>query len=194
MAALHEKYLWPLIGVIIFAVLAAFYFDDRRRLAQEEIADTQDKQTTTAANSKSQTETKYGSDKDTNKLEQSKMAASDDNSSTHSHDATSMSLEEYLAATTAERSGELEANVAEHKGFSGSIEDYLGGKHKTQTVMKSQSTRKSTYATSMSIDGYLEKFGDGKQTPISNPNDDPFNKQEHQGFHGSYEEYAKKFN
>ena len=55
MAALHEKYLWPLIGVVIFAVLAAFYIDDRRRLAQEHTGtdESQQASTDTSATSKS---------------------------------------------------------------------------------------------------------------------------------------------
>ena len=194
MAALHEKFLWPLIGIIIFAILAAFYIDDRRRLAQEDGTDTQETQATTSSSKKSQTEDDYGSNKDTKKIDPAKTAASGNNSATQTHEGTSMNIEEYLSAITSKRSAELEAKVAEHQGFSGTIEDYLGGKHKTQLTEKSQSTGKSTYATSMSIDGYLEKFGDSKQTPISHTSDDPFNKQGHQGFHGSYEEYAKKYN
>ena len=44
------------------------------------------------------------------------------------------------------------------------------------------------------IDDYLAKYGDGAQTPVKQQNSAPFNKKEHMGFHGSYEEYAKKYN
>ena len=45
-----------------------------------------------------------------------------------------------------------------------------------------------------SIDEYLAKYGSGTQTPVKQESSDPFNKQEHLGFHGSYEDYAKKYN
>jgi len=44
------------------------------------------------------------------------------------------------------------------------------------------------------MDGYLAKYGEGNQTSVSNSAEKPFNQKEHAGFHGSYEEYAKKYN
>lgn len=44
------------------------------------------------------------------------------------------------------------------------------------------------------LEGYLAKYGSGTQTPMKKQSADPFNDKEHVGFHGSYEEYAKKYN
>ena len=35
MAAFSEKFIWPIVGIFIFGVLAGFYIDDRRRLVEE---------------------------------------------------------------------------------------------------------------------------------------------------------------
>jgi hypothetical protein len=44
------------------------------------------------------------------------------------------------------------------------------------------------------MNGYLAKFGNGPQTKVNKTSKQPFNQQDHMGFHGSYEEYAKKYN
>ena len=232
MAALHEKYLWPLIGVVIFAVLAAFYIDDRRRLAQEHTGtdESQQASTDTSATSKS---SDYKSQKSTDSSRKNAANKTASAKSDTGHKGFSGSIDDYLAQSNQKRSKYLEAAVKEHQGFSGSIEDYLNSKQTKQaSSTKQQTSGSASYAKSMgmdeylastedkpsasgdkhthhkhdkhrhnnndayngSIDGYLAKFGDGKQTPISNSDKNPFNGKEHQGFHGSYEEYAKKYN
>ena len=223
MAALHEKYLWPLIGVVIFAVLAAFYIDDRRRLVQDHTETDANKQASsdTSMTSKSSNYQKQSSTNSSSKNQASKTSIA---SSDTSHKGFSGSIEDYLAQISEKRSKQLEAAVKDHQGFSGSIEDYLGSKQTTQVASAKQSSTGSTTSSSLSmdeytaktegkasassakqtnhsqgayhgsIDGYLAKYGGGKQTPISDSGEDPFNEEEHKGFHGSYEDYAKKYN
>ena len=123
-----------------------------------------------------------------------------------------MSMDEYLSASSGERSSALEANVAHHQGFSGGIDEYLsGGKPETKKNTqaehadkpmqenKAQENKPSEQASGGDayhggIDGYLAKYGEGKQTSVSNSAEKPFSQKEHTGFHGSYEEYAKKYN
>ena len=71
-----------------------------------------------------------------------------------------------------------------------SMDDYLA---KTESNSHSQSSHSSN-AYSGSMEGYLAKFGNGEQTQMSENESDPFQTKDHMGFHGSYEEYAKKFN
>ena len=234
MAALSEKILWPIVGVFIFGVLAGFYIDDRRRLLEEgstgstdqQVSNTQQSSTPpTKNNSATSSGTTNNNTKQTASSTSSSPASS--GSSSQATGATSMSIDEYLAQSTNERSSQLEANVAHHQGFSGSIDEYLSGSkpkatNKMQAKADSSSTKNTQQAagaSSMSmdeyqakasnqssgqisngsayhgnIDGYLAKFGNGAQTPMKKQSTDPFNEKEHMGFHGSYEEYAKKYN
>ena len=192
MAAISEKILWPLIGVVIFAVLAAFYIDDRRRLVEESATGTSNQQASAQKKPAPTTISKSSS---------SNSTSSSRSSGSQSTGSTSMSIDEYLGQSTSERSKKLEANAAQHQGFSGSIEEYLSGSKpnatkniQANTSGKSSESEQANSESSMSMDEYNTKFGDGKQTKLNTSSDKPFNKQEHTGFHGSYEEYAKKFN
>ena len=207
MAALPEKYLWPLVGVIVFAVLAAFYYDDRRRLAQEDVASVEKTSSDSPAEysdaSAPSKPTETAPKKPASKLYEYESAVTE-------HTGFSGSIEDYLAEQSAKRDAELLAAAKEHNGYSGSIEEYLGTAKPTHTettptstATYSQHSVDGTQATSMTIEEYLAKTGSGessptsaedKQTSIQNKSDDPFNKKGHEGFHGSYEEYSKKFN
>ena len=201
MAALHEKYLWPLVGIVIFAVLAAFYIDDRRRLAQET-------QTMTSQETNASTATNYSKQSSTNTSES--MPASLESKKTSRHSVGSFAVrnleysdssEDYSTQISSKRNAELIAAAKEHQGFSGSIEDYLSGGKSKQVAASEQPSRDSSKATSMSMDEYLAKAegkslrnSNGQQTPMSKAEDDPFQTEEHKGFHGSYEEYANRYN
>lgn len=228
MAAFSEKFIWPIVGIFIFGVLAGFYIDDRRRMLQENTGAATNQQ---ASNSSSSSEHagKTADSKKTSSEHAGKAAQNNPTKSSSkqasSHSATSMSMDEYLAHSTSQRSQELEANVTHHQGFSGSIDEYLSGaKPKSTKKMQasastSSASHQNTGATSMSmeeyqaktnstshkqssnndayhgdLDGYLAKFSNGTQTPMKKKSTKPFNKKEHMGFHGSYEEYAKKYN
>lgn len=244
MAALSEKVLWPIVAIIIFGVLAFFYIDDRRSLAEHGGQTAESKQTNKehageAAKNK-QTSKEHGGQAAENKSAEkariearAKASSNKGAAKVNSTGATSMSMDEYLSESSGERSAELEANAAEHHGFSGSIDDYLSGKSTTAKNTQANSSKKTTNgnqasgATSMSmdeyqakangkasgdssgttqqassnsgafhggIDDYLAKYGDGNQTAVNHSTEKPFNKKEHAGFHGSYEEYAKKYN
>jgi hypothetical protein len=207
MAAVPEKILWPLVAIIIFAVLLAFYIDDRRRLVAENAMDTNQQQASTQSSSTTNT-TKPAANKPS-----SGQTASQSSSSNQPTNATSMTMDEYLALSSNERSLELEANAAQHQGFSGTIEEYLNGAKpkptnnmqakaasnntteppaKAPSASQQQSTNGNAYHGDMN--GYLAKFGNGPQTKINKTSKQPFNQQDHMGFHGSYEEYAKKYN
>lgn len=201
MAALHEKFLWPLVGVVIFAVLAAFYIDDRRKLVQEtQTMDSQDTNGSLATN--------YNKQPSINKSEPMHTSDEGKKTSSHSDDSSvvenleySGSLEDYYAQISSKRNTELIAAVKQHQGFSGSIEDYLSGGKSQQVAASKHGSNDSSKATSMSMDEYLAKVkgkslqnSNGQQTPMSKTEDKPFQTKEHMGFHGSYEEYAKKHN
>ncbi len=213
MAALSEKIIWPIVGIFIFGVIAGFYIDDRRRLAAENSAEASNQQASTQQEPTTTKPAKATSSSTT------KQTASKPSSSSNSqeYEATSMSINEYLAQSAHERSQQLIANVTLHQGFSGSIEEYLTGKK--PTLINSNKKPSTPSASSMSmeeylaktnnqshgsstsggayqggIDEYLSKYGDGAQTPMKKNSSDPFNKKDHMGFHGSYEEYAKKYN
>ncbi len=213
MAALSEKIIWPIVGIFIFGVIAGFYIDDRRRLAAESSAETSNQQASTQQESTTTKPAKATSSSAT------KQTASKPSSSSNAqgHDSTSMSIDEYLAQSAHERSEQLKANVTLHQGFSGSIDEYMTGKKAAPTEAPIKSSTPGASSMSMEeylaksnnqshggenssgayqggIDEYLSKFGDGAQTPMKNKSTDPFNKKDHVGFHGSYEEYAKKYN
>lgn len=238
MTALHDKYLWPLTGVIVFAVLAAFYIDDRRRLANGNSTMTSDESSSsypssaTASDHQASAEPMYASKDEASHAPLSSNAThvshsasnTSKSSSTANHKGFSGSIDDYLAQINIKRSAELRAAAKNHQGFSGSIDDYLRGDEPTQMAARQSSPTKTSIAnsTSMSMDeylaktantshsnaahshsgnaysgsleGYLAKFGNGEQTPISTSRSDPFQTEEHMGFHGSYEEYAKKYN
>jgi len=228
MATLSEKILWPIVGIFIFAVLAGFYIDDRRRLVEEGMTGSTEQQASTQQKSSPSTKNKNASSNSGSNHASSK-STKQTASSNQATEATSMSIDEYLAQSTSERNQQLEANVAHHQGFSGGIDEYLSGSESkatknihTKANSGSRNTQQAAGATSMSmeeyqaktsdksqnqsqqqvntsayhggIDGYLAKFGDDAQTKLSTNNEKPFNKKEHMGFHGSYEEYAKKYN
>ena len=198
MAALHEKYLWPLIGVVIFAVLTAFYIDDRRNLAQENTT------TMVSQDTNANTTSSYANSSSTKKS--ASMHASHESKNTSRQSA--------------------DNSLAGHQGFSGSIEHYLSGEESKQAATGQQPSEGVNKASSMSmdeylaktegksdhqstqtengysgsIDDYLTKFSHSKQTPLSTDASYPFQTEEyigqteeHMGFHGSYEEYAKKY-
>lgn len=208
MAALPEKFIWPLVGVIVFAVLAAFYYDDRRRLGQEQIVASNEATSSDTSAEYSDASAKSKPAETTSKQSASKLYEYE--SAVTDHKGFSGSIEDYLAEISAERDAELIAAAKEHGGYSGSIDEYLSGAKPASKSSKpahkatySQQTVDSTQATSMTLEEYLAKTesgasnsnsGEGKQTPLANKADDPFNKESHMGFHGSYEEYAKKFN
>ena len=100
MAALSEKIIWPIVGIFIFGVIAGFYIDDRRRLAAESSAETSNQQASTQQESTTTKPAKATSSSAT-KQTASKPSSS---SSTQEHDATSMSIDEYLAQSAHERS------------------------------------------------------------------------------------------
>ncbi|MGH1538122.1 MAG: hypothetical protein ACRBDX_08770 [Gammaproteobacteria bacterium] len=156
------------------------------------------------------------------KKKPSSTKAKKSTSSNQATGATSMDINEYLAQSTNERNAELVANVTHHQGFHGGIDEYLSGS-KSKKTMQAKASKGTTHktqahgSTSMSIDeyqaktsdhasqtsgdsyhggiaGYLAKYGNGSQTKLNKNNSKPFNKKEHIGFHGSYEDYAKKYN
>ena len=229
MPALSEKVLWPIVAILIFGVLVGFYIDDRRRLTQQ--GDNPNKQQASSSEHAGEAaiSKEHGAkaaEKSPANTSPSKQATSASATNTTSTGATSMTIDEYLSQSSSERSAELEANVAHHQGFSGSIDEYLSGSkpkatNNMQAKTNSSPTQKAASASSMSmdeyqaktssqtsgqsqqtnsgayhggIDEYLAKYGDGAQTPMKKQSSDPFVEKEHMGFHGSYEEYAKKYN
>jgi len=218
MAALSEKLLWPLIGIVIFAVLAAFYIDDRRRLLEESTTGSTNQQASSNEHGGKSAVKKQASNENAGKSAENKSstATSSSGSSNKATGATSMDINEYLAQSSNERSAELEANVTHHQGFSGSIDEYLSGNKtkatntqqaagassmsmdeyqaKTNKQPSGQSQQTNSGAYHGGIDEYLAKYGNGVQTPMKKQSADPFDGKEHMGFHGSYEEYAKKYN
>jgi hypothetical protein len=180
MAALSEKTLWPIVGIFIFGILAGLYFDDRRRLVEEDTAETTEQQASTTQTTTTSSSTSYQT-KGSHKPMFGNQPVK----------ATSMGMDEYLAKSSKERDRELTANVADHQGFSGNVDDYLSG---TKSNMQASSNNnQAAGATSMSMDEYLTK-NSGNQTQLNKSEKKPFNKKEHMGFHGSYEDYAKKYN
>ena len=166
MAALSEKLLWPLIGVVIFAVLAAFYIDDRRRLLEEGTTGSTSQQASSNEHGGNAADQKQASNEHAGKSAENKpsTATSSSGSSTQATGATSMDIDEYLAQSSNERSAELEANVTHHQGFSGSIDEYLkGGKPNTTNNIQakadsgSANSQQSANASSMSMEEYQAK-------------------------------------
>lgn len=209
MAASKEKLIWPLIGVIIFAVLTAFYYDDRKRLEQKNVASNQ-KSSSTQSTAPSTNKPAVPSSKPASTSSSSGNSLAD-------HQGFSGSIDNYLAEISAKRDASLIASAKEHSGYSGSAEDYLRESKPTNTNQYQQEPVDDVKATSMtmkeylaknsgkgsksnnsgysgSMDGYLEKYGDGQKTTSSGSSSDPFNKKGHVGFHGSYDDYAKKYN
>ena len=224
MSALTEKIVWPIVGVFIFGIIAGFYIDDRRRMLQENSSETSSNEQASQSASHNEhagstAESKHAKSEHAGKAAPSSSAKTTQKSN---HAATSMSIDEYLSASANEISQKLEANVAHHQGFSGNIDEYLHVKPtKDMQTSSSGSTEshQTSETTSMSmeeyqaksggtsnkhvasddayhggIDEYLAKYSDGNQTPVKNSSTGPFNKKGHVGFHGSYEEYAKKYN
>lgn len=241
MAAISEKILWPIVAIFIFGVLAGFYIDDRRRLAQEsgspkehggntaEHKEHGGKAAEHAGQAATKTPTNTTKPKSASASNTSSQSASSGQSSQSSQTstATSMDINEYLSKLSNENSAQLKANAAQHQGFSGGIAEYLSGAKVTASQTSPTNSNVQTNnnqangATSMSMDeyhakasgsstnlqqspsgsaysgdmdGYLAKYGSGTQTPMKQQSAAPFNKKEHMGFHGSYEDYAKKYN
>ena len=122
MATLHEKYLWPLIGIIIFVVLAAFYVDDRRGLMREN-SNAMEEQ---ASNDSSHGATSMSIDEYPARAE-----GKAGNSGNHTGGSYSGSIEGYLAkygdnsgqsSNTTSNADHSQANA--HTGFHGSYEEY----------------------------------------------------------------------
>ena len=115
------------------------------------------------------------------------------------HQGFSGSIDEYLTgATTKPVKTQQVTNVAEssttqskqtHGATSMSMEEYQA---KSSGHAIAQSSPQHAYHGD--IEGYLAKYGNGQQTPIGKQTSEPFNTKEHMGFHGSYEDYAKKYN
>ncbi len=215
MAALQENLLWPLAGVIVFAVLAVFYYDDRRRLEHDDVASSEPDSSESSNNEYASSSSKPAA---VPASQQASSAGSSSKNTVADHNGFSGSIEDYLAEINTKRDAELMAAAQEHGGFSGSIDGYLNDAKPSATP--SQPSVGDVKATSMSMDeyhaknsggsantatssngaysgsmeGYLEKYGDGPKNTSSNNSDDPFNKKGHLGFHGSYDDYAKKYN
>ncbi len=188
MAAISEKILWPIVGIFIFGVLAGFYIDDRRRLMAEGTSPNQQQASSNEHAGKAAEKTPAS-------------ATTKQTASANSTRATSMDINEYLAQSSSKRNAELEANVTHHQGFSGSIDEYLSSSQPKAAKNMQAKTSQQSYEQSNNdgayygdIDGYLAKYGSGTQTPMKKQSSDPFNEKEHMGFHGTYEEYAKKYN
>jgi|GEM_PF-2426789 len=97
------------------------------------------------------------------------------------------------AGKSAEHAGKSAEKKSSHQASgatSMSMEEYQANSAQGQHG----SSMSSSDAYHGDMEGYLAKYGDGKQTAVSNSADKPFNKKEHMGFHGSYEDYAKKYN
>lgn len=135
MVNLHAKYLWPLVGIVVFIVLIALYVDDRRKLEQEK----------TVEMASEHTAHETGSD-DTQTSVADEPVPAHATAETHSGPAG-----DSLTDMRSERSDELASAVTEHRGFSGSIEYYLSTEESRQ-----ESTHESS---SMSIDEYLSSTG-----------------------------------
>lgn len=143
------KYLWPLIGIVIFIVLIALYIDDRRKLAQEKAAEM------ISENAAYQT---GPADAETS-VPGEPVPAHDADEAGHTgpavHDSTAETpsdpADDAHTDMRSERNDELTSAVEEHRGFSGSIEHYLS---------MGESREESTFeSSSMSIDEYLSGTG-----------------------------------
>ncbi len=197
MAALSEKTLWPIIGIFIFGILAGLYYDDRRRMIDEGTAESTDQQASAQQSGKSS-----GSPTESS----SSKTKSVSGYGSQPVKATSMDINEYLAKIKDERDRELKSNAADHQGFNGNIDEYLS---RAKSTMQASSKNNEYLAKNSNtqvqqnspngtyhggIDGYLAKYGEGSQTQLNKGSGKSFNKKEHMGFHGSYEDYAKKYN
>lgn len=125
MGKLNARYIWPLVGLIIYMVLVALYIDDRRKLAQEESESG-----------------KVASENSTHNVGPADIQASAPEKSTRAEVADTPDT--YVHAYPDD---ELVRNALEHRGFSGSIEHYLIAREPRE-----QSTPESSSA---SIDEYL---------------------------------------
>ena len=184
MVALPGKYLWPLIGVIIFALLATFYISDRGRLAREKNGATvsQDVASNAMAKDDDATSNQSGAAPGTPAAKNTVYHST--SGDTFKHQGFSGSINDYLLYANTKRSAELKAAVKDHQGFSGSIEDYLGGRkpeamangpsYNTSSMSieeylacaeykSSSKTATTNTPYSGSIDGYLAKYGAGRQ-------------------------------
>jgi len=107
------------------------------------------------------------------------------------------SIDEYLSGSKPKSKNNMQAktdsgatnNNQDSGATSMSMDEYHA---KTSQQSHEQSNNGGAYHGD--IDGYLAKYGSGTQTPMKKQSADPFNDNEHMGFHGSYEEYAKKYN
>ena len=191
MSALHEKVLWPLVGIIIFAILAAFYIDDRRSLSQEKSAAISDKEpsnsTQSASSSPSTPSKTYAAKK---QIKTTKLSGAE---TVTDHKGFSGSIDDYLAQSSNERSAELIAAAEQHQGYSGSINDYLSA-GKTVTIEKkavynsSSSTLNSNtspkqHSRSSTMEEYLGSLHEKRNDQLISA------AKEHSGFTGSIDDY-----
>ncbi len=213
MAAISEKILWPIVGIFIFGVLAGFYIDDRRRLMAEGTSPNQQQassnehagkaaEKTPASATTKQTasaNSTRATSMDINEYlaqSSSKRNAELEANVTH-HQGFSGSIDEYLSSSQPKAAKNMQAktksthaNTKQANGASSmSMDEYQA---KTSQQPYEQSNNDGAYYGD--IDGYLAKYGSGTQTPMKKQSSDPFNEKEHMGFHGTYEEYAKKYN
>ena len=120
------------------------------------------------------------------------------------HQGFSGSIDEYLSGKSkasknaqADTSKQAKQSKQASGATSMSMEEYqaqANGKASGKSNRTSQQASSNASAYHGDMDGYLAKYGKDNQTAISNSNEKPFNQKEHMGFHGSYEEYAKKYN
>ena len=126
MANQNSKYVWPLIGAVILVVLVALYIDDRRKLAQEESSPVSSEQ----------------ADPDMNMAGTAVPAADEPKAG---------NTDAGRAGAMTSRMVDLTSNAEAHKGFSGSIESYLGS-------LEAQDDSPAE-STSSGISEYLESSG-----------------------------------
>ncbi|QMU62266.1 MAG: hypothetical protein GKR92_11405 [Gammaproteobacteria bacterium] len=115
------------------------------------------------------------------------------------HQGFSGSIDEYLSGSQAKvtknmqsKTDNANSNSKQANGASSmSMEEYQA-KNSGSSSVKQQNSNFNAYHGG--IDDYLAKYGGDTQTPAKKQSSDPFNEKEHMGFHGSYEEYAKKYN
>ncbi len=129
MSNVQSKYLWPLVGIVIFIVLIAFYIDDRRKLSLEEPGE-------------------VASEHDMDSADSGTSAPDEAVPEQVTGDAGHAgSIDDLGTDTSSKRHVDLTRKAEEHKGFSGSIEHYLRARESHQDSMHESS--------SMSIDEYL---------------------------------------
>ena len=105
-------------------------------------------------------------------------------------------IDEYLHGTKTKPTNTMQASNTSpsNRQTSSGTTTMSMDEYQAKTNNSSHSSSSSSGSYHGDIDGYLAKFGNGGQTPMKKQSADPFDEKEHMGFHGSYEEYAKKYN